>query len=1107
MSEQQSRSAGDYLQLAVSALGAVGAIVIAAKNLSTGVQDLQNQLRDPAHAIWWLGALVLAFVAAALARRVLNPKPQLLKQGAFHVQRDRVDHLKGREEDIKHLLSLCSAETQVHLVGESGSGKSALILCGLMPRLASENLIGVYVNAWGRDWVDGPRNALRLAIERTRDLDAGDLEAALAVAQARRMRLLLIFDQFDDYQNAHVHRFRSAKDRSFISASELAAANPFWSEIRDLIVKERLHCLFATRSDTAAGLESVRFVQARSYTLDRLRREDVLELIDTLLESPKDKPAISAAENGWPALRDRLLRDLAAAEGSILPIQMKFALEGLATLRYLTVREYERNGGLEGIEAAQIARHVRNTARHAGAKDGQVLAMLRAMVDRDARKTCSRSVEELAAASGLDAAKVTDILDEWKTKELVRDTGERTWSLDHDYLSNGVLAAEKRANRAFHLLSDAEDDFRASGRNLWRRWQTMLTPGEQVGLWVARVRKQFRYGVRRSFAAVSLLRFAPYAAVVAIAALIAWNNVETKRDHAAQLVFDNLPATNGPDKHRSLLALSAMPRRRRIRLVQHALEGTDVSQKLRDPQVLHALVGLDDWTRKLTADVLADHLLDTRDNKEIVLSASRAIAALDGIDWQLLERSQRVPGRFEVISSEMTSRNWKRLLAEQPEARADAVAAYVLATPSIGSFAWNHLLPHLSEKFCNRTDKKRLVFRSNVPNLTRTSLKPYQARLAGFEEEKPEPTVWTFEDVDKVIAEKGYVEVDDVIRFADKMAPGEAAKLAIYANRLNLEEITKLNAGLPAPLSARFGIAKRQYELLVTSSLSTLTGAATVLTSAGGVGTSAFVAAIVNAAKHLPHARPGEGDAYLENLADAAKRVNEIHGDATPIIEMMTADVKAALASTDEDHVTDAVAEAFALVSLQLSGEERDRYRRTFEQKLLATGKDQLAARYANMLIALGDTQWLASGDGARQLEIFLSRPFLSSLSEVLLPIASQLTPSTQAALAASFVGSRTDPDVLVLFRRVPPERLREAAWKLVDKGDPKEAGLAAVALLVTDPKPQTLVDVLKKPDCVEACERDVLELAESNFGVKSDGDLWTLVAWARKQGLDLRSP
>jgi hypothetical protein len=625
MPDKQSTS----IERLTTAATALTALIVAFGQLSGKLKEIFTSLNQ-----WWIWLVVavLVLISLLMGRRSFA-RSRLLRSDALRLQRDRADHLKGREDDVERLASLCIDHRQVNLTGESGSGKSALVLAGLLPRLKDSPLVAIHVNSWGGDWEQGPRSTLALSLR-----EHPSLAAAADAAEKQGRRPLVIFDQFDDYQNAHVARFRSAVTRAFISAEELTAANAFWREVRELLAANRIHCLFVTRADAAAGLESVRFAEPRFYPLDRLRPEAATEVLETLMKATDaNAPVLSSPESGWPALRERLVRDL-SREGAVLPIQMSLALKGLGNLPYLTVREYERHGGLHGLEAADIEWHAKNAARRAGIRDAEALAILCAMVDREAHKTRPRTRAELNAPAGL--------LEEWETKELLRrrvdpDTGDEAWSLDHDYLTGGVLAAEARASRASVTLRDAEQDHRASGGDMWRRWRTLLSPAQQIALLRDRVRGKFRYGERRRYALASLARFAPYALLLVVAALEVRRQVDVSNKGDAARLRDDFATEKRVE---TAWNVSRSSRNIRRHFINDGLRAGNAEQLTKNLDLaLHAAIGFD---RGLRDDVTAAARNDLGDAKlptDARVASFRTIASLGEVTFTDLDAAARLP--------------------------------------------------------------------------------------------------------------------------------------------------------------------------------------------------------------------------------------------------------------------------------------------------------------------------------------------------------------------------------------------------------------------------------------------------------------------------------
>jgi hypothetical protein len=245
------------------------------------------------------------------------------------------------------------------------------------------------------------------------------------------------------------------------------------------------------------------------YRLDRLNVDNVLPLLTELTANVEGAdPVVFAPDRGWERLKERLARNL-SQEGAVLPVQMKIASQGLASLRSLTVGDYERAGGVGGLQAA----HVDSTAIHSGLSKTQVRTLLLSWTDAETLKTVPRSTDDVAAAittgdeshAGRIRKAVEEALDDLEKKEVIRkrldpDIHQQVWILDHDYLCRGVLEAERRANSWFVSAQEGYRDFRNAGSNTRRKWRSLLRLRQQMVLLTQRVRGRFRYGPLRAYA-------------------------------------------------------------------------------------------------------------------------------------------------------------------------------------------------------------------------------------------------------------------------------------------------------------------------------------------------------------------------------------------------------------------------------------------------------------------------------------------------------------------------------------------------------------------------------------------------------------------------------
>jgi hypothetical protein len=526
-----SESAQKQLQL-------IGGIVSAVLGIIINVTDLINKVPGlPRHTSWVLGGAIFLFGIWMLVKWRTRYS-RLLKPDALRLDRENAEHLVGRAEDINNLLQQCLAKQIVFLEGESGSGKSALVRAGLLTKLKDDKSVQPLLldDWWVNDWERIPIRALKSALmtsgalgcDAKAKLTDGQLKSAgrhlpaLADVERELVRInddemrtpLIIFDQFDDYQARNRERF--LPNKVWLDPATLRQS-PFWDMVARLLEQDKLRCLFVTRSDTAAGLSSVAFFgSVPPMRLDRVRSPYIAELLTRLTEGTPTTPVIADPDAGWTKLRERIIRDI-SEQDVILPQQLKIVLGGIQSLKRLNLKQYERVGGVAGIEAFYVEQQINGTARKVGLAPSQVRALLVNLIDPlNPTKTRFCGKEDLLAVAAKAGGKpvasdeLDNALEELERGEMLRspsdpESGRTTYRLDHDYLIRGVLAAERRADRWHYLLEDRAKAFQDAG-TFWKKWKALLPVGTQCRLALARVRGQFRYGNRRGYALWSLAR-------------------------------------------------------------------------------------------------------------------------------------------------------------------------------------------------------------------------------------------------------------------------------------------------------------------------------------------------------------------------------------------------------------------------------------------------------------------------------------------------------------------------------------------------------------------------------------------------------------------------
>lgn len=592
-------------------------------------------------------------------------RSRLLHPDRLRLDASNPDHLFGRRDVVRRLHRFCLDHPQIHLIGPSGSGKSAVLKGGLIRSLSSSPLLPVYIETWGIDPERGPSAALSQAIweslpeECRQKLNLNIAPApddAFAVLIQIRSKCgrkpILIFDQFDDYQIRHRKIFINRKN-TWIRPKKLVASIQFFRSVRELLEAGTIHCLFATRADNAAGLESVRFKTPVVYNLDNLSSATVKGLIQDITRvSETDSPVIERPDRGWDRLAARLVDDL-AADGTILAAQMRLALLSMAELDALTISAYDRAGGLEGLEAKYIEGQIANSARAAGLPRVAIRRLLLDLVDQESgeiAKTVSRPfgfIKDSLLPWAVSEGKLQVVLEDLTFKEVIRkrinpDARQDEYSLCHDYLSTAVREVEARANRPAMVLKESEKSFRAAA-GIVERWNALLSIRQLFSIFVGRARRQIRFRGSKYYIALSLLRPLVVTLMVAcVAAAFRHYYVEDEnRSEALDLIesLDWRTESPSPTELRSLWQLAQKSPNLKIEFVELALSGKRNSIRFtrRRAEIARALTGLDPSLRKTIEGVVLKRIQERAPVPSVRTACVALGAELEINDSQFLD--------------------------------------------------------------------------------------------------------------------------------------------------------------------------------------------------------------------------------------------------------------------------------------------------------------------------------------------------------------------------------------------------------------------------------------------------------------------------------------
>ena len=401
----------------------------------------------------------------------------------------------------------------------------------------------------------------------------GDPFAAIAAIHAAiGVRFLLILDQFERYVVRHSHRLLERDRNTFIATTRLVEDNAFWRAVGQQVSSDRLSVLFSVPQDMAFALEPFQFGSTARHWLKNIDAADVRAFL-TSLGGSEAAGAIERPTEGWTSLVDKLIEDLTEKDGRVLGAQLRVALQGIAATMTNRISEhsYLRAGGLRGIEARSIKQASADTAARFAMAPARVLALLNAFVDLSTPAPSSRAltVSELlrdyqrAAQLGQNGGAqeehlrlILNHLDrEWNlVRAHVDQSGQPRWRLVHDYLATTL----SRVHRAADVeLNERHKEFRRAGRNLLRRWHSLLPPVKQLTALRDRALGRLRFNDKRGFVLLSLLRWLPYGVLFV---LVADHGVGSPRtpsagvlDTAGLSVFRPISDESTIDAHRARL--------------------------------------------------------------------------------------------------------------------------------------------------------------------------------------------------------------------------------------------------------------------------------------------------------------------------------------------------------------------------------------------------------------------------------------------------------------------------------------------------------------------------------------------------------------------------
>ncbi|HBB32679.1 MAG TPA: hypothetical protein DC064_13005, partial [Cyanobacteria bacterium UBA9273] len=363
----------------------------------------------------------------------------------------------GREKDVQELVQRVKRNDYkvVVLYGYSGVGKSSLVNAGLVPTLQTATvsgqtiapvLIRVYTD-WMRELAERLAEALasypsRSEINSQSPLDWTQTSAdkplashaqtaileALQQAEAQNLRVVLIFDQFEEF--FFVNDDKGSQPEVF--------ENEFFEFLGQCLGILSLKIIFSLRQDYLHYLVDRPGMEAVNH--DLLGKNVLYKIADfTPKEAQSLLEQLTQRSNFQleGALIEQLVEDLAQESGKVRPIELQVVGAQLQVEKIRTLAEYRRFGTKEEL----VLRYLAEVVGDCGEENRQVAELLLYLLTNEKDRRLLKTREELAGEladfrtvneSQLDL--VLEILVASGLVFLVPDTPNDRYQLVHDYL-------------------------------------------------------------------------------------------------------------------------------------------------------------------------------------------------------------------------------------------------------------------------------------------------------------------------------------------------------------------------------------------------------------------------------------------------------------------------------------------------------------------------------------------------------------------------------------------------------------------------------------------------------------------------------------------------
>lgn len=280
----------------------------------------------------------------------------------------------GRQKDIRNLLErLKNPRYQMIVVhGSSGVGKSSLLQSALAPTLQetsveTDDLVPIVLQSYN-NWLADIGQQLQKALDGKRriyisaDMDVAELQKQLAKNRDRHLRVVLIFDQFEEF---FLVCTQSQPRREFFEF--VASCLQMGSEVKVILSlrEDFLHHLL--RYNRLPGMEAIEndiLSKKVRYPIGNFSQSDAYWFIQNLTQR-----ANFFLE---PALVKQLVEDLADEEGEVRPIELQVVGAQLQTEQITTLEAYQQAGTKEEL----VERYLQDVVQDCGEENQRTAKLL-----------------------------------------------------------------------------------------------------------------------------------------------------------------------------------------------------------------------------------------------------------------------------------------------------------------------------------------------------------------------------------------------------------------------------------------------------------------------------------------------------------------------------------------------------------------------------------------------------------------------------------------------------------------------------------------------------------------------------------------------------------